>query len=340
MVTRRSFLIRTAGASAGLALAGQLPRQAAAQPSQTERNKQVVLAYKAAMKSKPLAAVQAEFMGPGYRRTRSGLQNLANNAEGQGFANNGEYLRGAIPDRNDVIEEVVAEGDTVGLLWRVTGTHRGPLFGIPATGRAVNFYEAGIFKLAAGKIVEAWFLGDEAGLLKQLGAKIPPRKDGRTIVPPLTNVGEDPDAVLKRLEASDLTRIENRNRLMVARSKGSAPPAGDRTADFKQLRFGFQHLREYGIAKNVVSQSITAALPDRRDRIDGLLAEGEKVWMLFKVSGTQSAPLYGLAPTGKRVELPEIGIMTFADGKWKQAWYFGDELGMLLQLDALHMLEV
>jgi predicted ester cyclase len=338
MVTRRHFLIQTAGA--GIALAGQLPRHAMAQAPLAERNKQVVLGYKAAMKTKPLAAVQAEFMGAGYRRTRAGLQNLANNAEGQGFPDNGEYLRGAIPDRNDIVEEVVAEGDTVGLLWRVTGTHRGPLFGIPATGKAINFYEAGIFKLAEGKIVEAWFLGDEAGLLKQLGAKIPPRKDGRMIVPPLTNVGEDPDAVLKRLEAGDLTRIENRNRLMVARSKGSAPPADARTADFKQLRFGFQHLREYGIAKNVVSQSITAALPDRRDRIDGLLAEGEKVWMLFKVSGTQSAPLYGLAPTGKRVELPEIGIMTFADGKWKQAWYFGDELGMMLQLNALHMLDV
>ena len=97
-------------------------------------------------------------------------------------------------------------------------------------------------------------------------------------------------------------------------------------------------MRDFGIANGTVKQSITEALPDRRDRIDGFLAEGNKVWMLFKVSGTQSAPLYGVAPTNRRVELPEIGIMSFADGKWKQAWYFGDELGMMLQLDALHML--
>ncbi len=339
MITRRKFLIQTAGASAGLAVASQFPRHALAQTAETERNKQVVLAYKATAKSKPLAAIQSEFFSPNYKRTRGGLQNLANNAEGQGFADNGEYLRGAIPDRNDTVEEIVAEGDMVGMLWRVTGTHRGPLFGIPPTGKQINFYEAGIFKLAAGKIVEAWFLGDEAGLLKQLGAKIPPRKDGRRIVPPVTNAGEDPDAVLKRLEAGDLSRPENRNRLTVARSKGSTPPKDDRAADFKQLRFGFQHMRDYGIANGTVKQSITEALPDRRDRIDGFLAEGNKVWMLFKVSGTQSAPLYGVAPTNRRVELPEIGIMTFADGQWKQAWYFGDELGMMLQLDALHMLQ-
>ena len=183
-------------------------------------------------------------------------------------------------------------------------------------------------------------MADEAGLLKQLGAKLPARKDGKRIVPPVTGEGEDPDAVIKRLEAGPLTRQEDRNRLTVARSKGSTPPADDRAPDFKQLRFGFQHLRDYGIAKGTVKQSITEALPDRRDRIDGFLAEGDKVWMRFKVSGTQSAPLYGLPPTNRRVELPELGIMTFADGKWKQAWYFGDELGMMLQLDALHMLEV
>jgi predicted ester cyclase len=339
MITRRDFLIRTANAGAGFAIASQFPRSAAAQTSETERNKAIVRAYKETAKTKSAAALQVEYFAPNYKRLRGGLQNLANNAEGQGFPDNGEYLRGAIPDRNDIVEEIVAEGDKVGMLWRVTGTHRGPLFGIPPTGKAVNFYEAGIFKLAEGKIVEAWFLGDEAGLLKQLGAKIPPRKDGRMIVPPVTNAGEDPDAAIKRIEAGDLSKAENRNRLIVARSKGSATYPDERAPDFKQLRFGFQHMRDFGIANGTVKQSITEALPDRRDRIDGFLAEGNKVWMLFKVSGTQSAPLYGVAPTNRRVELPEIGIMTFAEGKWKQAWYFGDELGMMLQLDALHMLQ-
>lgn len=33
--------------------------------------------------------------------------------------------------------------------------------------------------------------------------------------------------------------------------------------------------------------------------------------------------------------------MRFADGKWKEVWYFADERGLMLQLNALqHMLEV
>jgi predicted ester cyclase len=83
----------------------------------------------------------------------------------------------------------------------------------------------------------------------------------------------------------------------------------------------------------------TTAFPGRNDRITGLIAEGEKVWMGFNLRGTHAASFYGFAPTGRRVEMPEVGIMRVVDGKWVESWYFGDELGMLLQLGAVHMLE-
>ena len=227
----------------------------------------------------------------------------------------------------------------VGMLFRIKATHKANFNGIPPTGKTIDVYEAGVFRLADGKITEAWFMADEAGLLQQIGAKLPARQDGKLAAPPVTGEGEDPDAVVKRLEAGPLNTREDRNRLMVARSKGAAPPADLRARDFKQRRVGFQHLRDYGEAKGVGSETITVALPDRRDRIDGFIAEGETVWMRFKVAGTHGGKLYGLPPTGRRVEVPEIGIMHFADGKWKDAWYFADELGLMLQLDALQMLQ-
>jgi len=122
------------------------------------------------------------------------------------------------------------------------------------------------------------------------------------------------------------------------RSKTSAPTAAERTPDYRQRRFGFQHLRDYGIAKGTAEFNIGRAFPDRRDRIDALLAEGEKVWMHFELVGTNTVNLYGLPPTGKRVEAPEIGIMRIVDGKWKDSWYFGDELGLMLQLGIVDVL--
>jgi predicted ester cyclase len=233
---------------------------------------------------------------------------------------------------------MIAEGDMVGMLFKVRGTHKGNFNGIAPTGRTIDVYEAGIFRLADGKITEAWFLGDDLGLLMQLGATLPLRKDGQMVVPPVTGTGEEADTTLRRLQAGSLASVEDRNRLAVARSKGSAPSAADRAADFHVSRVGFQHLRDYGNAKGVGKETISAALPDRRDRIDGFIAEGERVWMRFKVAGTHGASLYGLPATGRRVEVPEIAIVRIVDGKWKEAWYFADELGLLVQLGAVHLL--
>jgi len=337
MLTRRRFLDGALGA--GFAFTASPWALAQSDPALLERNKAVVRRFKELQGTKDEALIEREVLAPNYKRWRGGFAHLAANAQGQGFPSPGSYLRVAFPDRHDEIEDMVAEHDMVGMLFRIKATHKANFNGIPPTGKTIDVYEAGVFRLADGKITEAWFMADEAGLLQQLGAKLPARQDGKLVAPPVTGEGEDPDAVVKRLETGPLNTREDRNRLMVARSKGAAPPADLRAPDFKQRRVGFQHLRDYGDAKGVGSETITAALPDRRDRIDGFIAEGETVWMRFKVAGTHGGNLYGLPPTGRRVEVPEIGIMRFADGKWKDAWYFADELGLVLQLGALQMLQ-
>jgi predicted ester cyclase len=332
MLTRRTLLTASLATGAGLALP-PIDRAAAQAPA-LERNKAVVRRFKEAQGTKEEADAMREVLSPGYKRWRGGIEHLAANARDQGFPGPGSYLRGAFPDRTDTIEDIVADGDRVGMLFRVRGTHKGNFFGIAPTDKPFDIHELGIFRLADGKSTEAWFMADELGLLQQLGAKMPARKDGKRIVPPVTGGGEDPDQVLAQLEAKSST-AQDRNRIVVVRSKGAAPAASERAADFRQTRVGFQHLRDYGNAKGVGKETITAALPGRRDRIDDVLAEGETVWMRFRVAGTHGGKLYGLAPTGKPVEVPEVGIMRFADGKWKEAWYFADELGLLLQLDAV-----
>ena len=306
--------------------------------SQLERNKAVALRFKKLQGTKDEHLIEKEVLAPDYKRLRGGMLNLANNARDQGFPSSGSYLRAAFPDRVDVIEEVIAEGDKVGLLFRLTGTHRGNLFGIPPTGRKVDVWEAAILRIADGRVIEGWFMADEAGMLKQLGAKLPQRKDGKLIAPPVAGEGESGDAWLARLRAQPAVTQAERNKIVVASSKSSNPPKDYRAVDYKQKRQGFQHLRDYGVANGVAKQTPTSALPDRSDLVDEFISEGGKVWMKFRIAGTHKGPLYGHPATNRRVEIPEIGIATFADGKWQEGWYFGDELGMMLQLNALHML--
>jgi predicted ester cyclase len=57
------------------------------------------------------------------------------------------------PDIHFEEEELVAEGDKVILRWRMTGTHRGPLFGRAATGRRITAVGHEIVTLQDGLII-------------------------------------------------------------------------------------------------------------------------------------------------------------------------------------------
>ncbi len=76
----------------------------------------------------------------------------------------------AFPDFHLTIDDLVSEEDKVAVRWTFTGTHRGPLADVPATGKSVNVANGiAIYRLQAGKISEGHFAWDKYELLKQLG---------------------------------------------------------------------------------------------------------------------------------------------------------------------------
>jgi len=306
--------------------------------SPVERNKAIVRSFKECQGTKEQDATLAKIMAPDYNRIRGGLVNLAENAEGQDFPAPGLFLRKALPDRVDVIENIVAEGDRVAMLWRLNATHTGNLFGIPPTGKRIDIYEAGFFRVVDGKIVEGWFMCDELGLLIQLGRQMPKRRSGRLVVPHVAHEGEEPDALIAQLTTQGIRSAQDRNKLEVARSK-SKSQARERAPQYVQRRWGFQHLREFGRASGFPQLGPHHAFPDREDRIVRLISEGEQVWTRFNLHGTNTQSLFGISATGRKCVVSEVGICRFAGTDWIEGWYFADELGLLLQLNALQVLE-
>jgi predicted ester cyclase len=248
----------------------------------------------------------------------------------------GLYLRKALPDRVDVIERVIADGDRVGLLFRVTATHTGGFFGVPPSGKRIDVYEIAFLRIVDGQLVEGWFMMDEAELLRQMGAKLPARKDGRIIAQPVPDKGEEVDAVIRRLEAKATLSTQDRNKIFAAASRSARAVEG-RTAAHRTLRFGFQHLRVYCKAKGGAFD-LGAAIPDRHDKIEVLMAEGDEVWMRFSTGGTNTSSLCGIPFTNQRVGVHVAAIMRFADGKVTESWTFADEFGLLLQLGVPNLL--
>ncbi len=83
-------------------------------------------------------------------------------------------FRNAFPDLIFAIEDVITEGDKVVTRISATGTHKGDLPGIPATGRRGAITGIVITRYESGKAAEAWVHFDFLGLYRQLGA-IPAR---------------------------------------------------------------------------------------------------------------------------------------------------------------------
>jgi hypothetical protein len=67
------------------------------------------------------------------------------------------------------IESQVAEGDLVCTRWTAVGRHTGPELGVQPTGRTVTITGQTCQRFEGGKIAEAWFNWDLAGLMSQLG---------------------------------------------------------------------------------------------------------------------------------------------------------------------------
>lgn len=78
-------------------------------------------------------------------------------------------LHAAIPDLQLSVDDIIAEGDKVVArnTWR--GTHRGTLWGMPATNRSFVMEGVVVWRIANGKIAERWATIDRFGLFQQLG---------------------------------------------------------------------------------------------------------------------------------------------------------------------------
>lgn len=80
-----------------------------------------------------------------------------------------EAIRTAFPDYREEILWSIAEGDRAVSYVRITGTHRGPLYGMEPTMQPVDYNAMGALRFAAGRAVERWGFGDSMAMMQQLG---------------------------------------------------------------------------------------------------------------------------------------------------------------------------
>ena len=77
--------------------------------------------------------------------------------------------RTAFPDITMTVDQMVAEGDRVAVLWTVHGTHTHAGYGgIPPTGARLEMRGTSFWRLANGRMVEEWTTFNELGAYSQI----------------------------------------------------------------------------------------------------------------------------------------------------------------------------
>jgi predicted ester cyclase len=234
----------------------------------------------------------------------------------------------AFPDLKTTIENLVADGDMVGLRVTASGTNTGPIMGAPATGRPVVFSGMELFRVRSGRIAEQWGEFDGPSILQQLGLM-----PGAAAPSP----GQDPAAP----EPPDFARPE-------------ASSAG-RAANVASIRRFYELFNQHDLSTveqictpgvlvhhGAMAQDLASAVafaeqfftafPDAHNEIELIVADDATVLTRGVFTGTQQGAFLHLAPTGRQVTMSWMCFNRMEAGRIAERWVEQDTLRLLQQL--------
>ena len=81
--------------------------------------------------------------------------------------------------------------------------------------------------------------------------------------------------------------------------------------------------------------SFRAAFPDWQEEIVDMVAEGDKVAVRCRCSGTWQGEFMGAKPNGRRQEVDEVFFLRVRDGRFVEYWGLEDNQARLRQLGVI-----
>lgn len=82
------------------------------------------------------------------------------------------------------------------------------------------------------------------------------------------------------------------------------------------------------------SAAFYAGFPDLEHRVDEVIAEGDRVAVRFRVTGTNTESFMGSPASGKPIEFDGLALMTVESGKVTELWGQFDQIGVVQQIGA------
>jgi steroid delta-isomerase-like uncharacterized protein len=140
----------------------------------SEQNKTVVRRLFDELWNKGNLSVADELFTPNYNHHDTSTPDVGRGPDSE--KKRATLYRTAFPDLRLMIEDIIAEGETVVARWSCRGTHKGDLNGVAPTGKQFTISGVSIARFSGGKMAEGWINWDALGLMQQLGVVPEPAK--------------------------------------------------------------------------------------------------------------------------------------------------------------------
>ena len=243
--------------------------------------------------------------------------------------------RTAFPDGRMTVDDIIVEGDLVGIRNTWHGTQTESFYGIPPSGKEVHVTSVGLDRVKDGQVVEGWGELDMVGMMQQLGA-MPVAGPGAFAAGRSTEWG--PDATTAGA-GSDASPDELRA-LAVRWVAALAQPDEGQFAELADPSF-VDHNPVWGTEDTAGvlagAQTLRAAFPDFTMTPDqaNIVVEGNQVVVHSLLTGTHTGEFLGVAPTGKTVTWSHTDFLRFSGGKVVERWVSADTLTLFQQIGLL-----
>jgi predicted ester cyclase len=243
--------------------------------------------------------------------------------------------RTAFPDGKMTVDDIIVEGDLVGIRNTWHGTQTESFYGIPPSGKQVHVTSVGLDRVKDGQVVEGWGELDMVGMMQQLGA-MPVAGPGAFASGRTTEWGPD----------------------VTTDSGGAAPPDDVRARAVRYVE-ALAQVDEAALAELVDqgafvdhnpvwgsedwagvvagARAVRAGFPDLEVKVDkaNTVVEGNQAVVHTLFTGTHSGEFLGVAPTGKSVTWSHTDFLRFAGGKVVERWVSADTLTLFQQIGLL-----
>jgi predicted ester cyclase len=246
--------------------------------------------------------------------------------------------RTAFPDGKMTIDDLIVDGDLVGIRNTWHGTQTADFYGIPASGKQVHVTSIGIDRVKDGQVVEGWGELDMVGMMQQLGA-MPVAGAGAVATGRSPEWGPSAGAA-GGPAATPATPADKDVAIRFVEALGAGEAAS--LADVVDAEDFVDHNPVWGTTTwhEVVAAMamLRAAMPDLRVEVerDIVIREGDQVSVHSVLTGTHTGgELFGVAASGKQATWTGNDFLRFAGGKIVERWVSADTLTLFQQLGIL-----